>query len=293
MSEPHPRTSARRLIVCADDYAMTPGVSRAIRELIEKGRISATSAMTASPYWQQEAKALSGRASHANIGLHLTLTDQRPIRPMPRLAPTGVLPSMPALYRAAMMRALPLSEIADELASQVDAFMAHYGAPPAHIDGHHHVHQLPGIRDLVVALAARLAHEHHRPVWVRNCYESPARIWRRGIAPAKSLVIGSFGRALAHRAAAAGVPYNHGFSGAYDHAIPNQNWGTLFSRFIDEAGENALVMCHPGYSDAELARLDAMTSVRDGEYVFLMGADWLPLVTSRGLEIGPYRHRPA
>lgn len=280
----------KRLIVCADDYGLTAGVSRAIRELIEQKRISATSVMTTSPHWRNEAPSLRAVAAGADVGLHLTLTDQRPLRPMPKLAAGGRLPSMPALYRAAVLRSLPLDEIGEELQGQVEAFIAHYGAPPAHIDGHHHVHQLPGIRDLVIGLASRLTGRHGRRVWVRCCHESARRIWRRGVAPAKALVIGSFGVALARRAAAAGVPVNHGFSGAYDHGAASPPLAELFARFIDGTGENGLVMCHPGYSDAELAGLDPMTTVRDGEYAFLMGPDWLPLVQSRGLEIGPYRH---
>lgn len=276
--------------MCADDYGLTAGVSRAIRELIGQKRISATSAMTASPHWPREAPSLRAVAAGADVGLHLTLTDHRPLRPMPKLAASGRLPPMAVLYRAAVLRSLPLDEIGDELQGQMEAFVAHYGAPPAHIDGHHHVHQLPGIRDLVVGLAARLAQQHRRPVWVRCCHESAARVWQRGVAPVKALVIGSFGPALARRAAAAGVPVNHGFSGAYGHGVTSPAAGEMFARFIDGAGDNALVMCHPGYSDAELAGLDPMTSVRDGEYAFLMGPDWLPLVRSRGLEIGPYRH---
>ena len=125
---------------------------------------------------------------------------------------------------------------------------------------------------------------------MRCCHERPARIWRRGVAPGKALVIGAFGSALARRAAAAGIPVNNGFSGAYDHGATAPPIADLFAHFIDGAGDNALMMCHPGYSDDELAGLDPMTSARDGEYAFLMGPDWLPRVAARGLEIGPYRH---
>ena len=63
-----------RLIVNADDYAFTPGISRGIRELLSTRRISATSVMAASQYWPQEAAALKAVAGDADIGLHLTLT---------------------------------------------------------------------------------------------------------------------------------------------------------------------------------------------------------------------------
>ncbi len=39
----------RRIWLCADDYGISPGVNRAIRDLIERGRINATSVMVVGP----------------------------------------------------------------------------------------------------------------------------------------------------------------------------------------------------------------------------------------------------
>ena len=41
--------SERRIILCADDYGISPAVSAAIRDLIARGRINATSVMVAAP----------------------------------------------------------------------------------------------------------------------------------------------------------------------------------------------------------------------------------------------------
>ena len=48
----------KKIVVCADDYNIAPGVSKAIRELIAKGRLNATSVMTLFPSLDEEAKAL-------------------------------------------------------------------------------------------------------------------------------------------------------------------------------------------------------------------------------------------
>ena len=40
---------SRRIWLCADDYGISPGVNRAIRELIERNRLNATSVMTVGP----------------------------------------------------------------------------------------------------------------------------------------------------------------------------------------------------------------------------------------------------
>ena len=50
----------RRIWLCADDYGLSPGVNRGIRELIERGRLNATSVMVVGPaIGRDEARALS------------------------------------------------------------------------------------------------------------------------------------------------------------------------------------------------------------------------------------------
>jgi hypothetical protein len=279
----------KRLIVCADDYAFTPGVSRSIRELLAARAISATSVMAASPFWPAEAAALRAVAGDADIGLHVTLTDQVPLTPMPAYAPLGRLPPIPQVFKAGLLRRLPLAELEAEIERQLARFMEVWGAPPAHIDGHHHVQQLPGIREIVIRLAKRMGPGR---TWVRNGADPAARIMRRGVATGKSLLIATLGRGIRRLAAREGVPTNEGFSGAYDFASETRPMSVLFPAFILGAGENALLFCHPGYSDATLAGLDSMTAVRDGEHAFLMSAAWPDLVAAAGLEIGPFRRGP-
>ena len=48
----------KKLIVCADDYAISPKVSHAIRSLLSLRKVNATSSMTISEYWPEQAKHL-------------------------------------------------------------------------------------------------------------------------------------------------------------------------------------------------------------------------------------------
>ncbi len=273
-----------RLIVNADDYAFTPGISRGIRELLSARRISATSVMAASEFWPDEAAALKAVAGDADIGLHLTLTDHNPIGAMATFAPSGRFPALMPLLKGALLRNVPLAEIDAEIELQIARFKAYYGALPAHIDGHHHVHQLPGIRDLVIRHAARL-----RIPYVRSCADPMARVMQRGIATGKALTIGAFAAALERRARAAGVATNAGFSGVYDFGAPGRPIDHLFQGFLRGAGENALLMCHPGYVDAALAGLDPVTTPREAEQRFLASDAWPEMIARAGLELGPFR----
>src|SRR5260370_6471947 len=74
----------RRIWLCADDYGISPGVNRAIRDLIERGRLNATSLMVVGPaIGRDEVSALAAPAANSPrcaIGLHATLT--APFRPL-------------------------------------------------------------------------------------------------------------------------------------------------------------------------------------------------------------------
>ena len=275
-----------RIGVCADDYGLTPGVGRGIRELLAAGRISATSVMAGSEYWPEEAPAIRPFAASADIGLHITLTDQVPLGVLPIFAHDGQFPPLAKVLRAGLSRQLPLAEIEAEIERQLATFVKHFGAPPAHIDGHHHIHQLPGIREIVVRMAARL-----RPAgtYVRCCAEPASVILKRGVTPGKALLISILGKGLARQLRLAGLPSNSGFSGAYGYGTETRPLPEIFGRFLRGAGPGHLVMCHPGYSDAVLADKDTLTAAREAELAFLGGETWPRLLAEAGLVIGPLR----
>jgi len=285
-----PTEARKKLVVCADDYALTPGVSRAIRELIAAGRISATSVMTVARYWADEGPALAAIAGAADIGLHLTLTDQVPLGPMPELAPAGRLPPVGALVRASLLGRLPLSEIEAEIERQLAAFAAVWRRAPAHVDGHHHVHQLPGVRAALMKVLGRQIGP--RP-YLRSCHEPLTRIVTRGVARQKAVVISALGVGFRKSAAVHGFATNDGFSGIYDLSAAPHSLDTLFAKFVRDIGPRPLMMCHPGYSDTTLAALDTMTAERDTELAFLASDGWEEVLAVAQVAVAPFRELPA
>ncbi|MFN3744361.1 MAG: ChbG/HpnK family deacetylase [Hyphomicrobiaceae bacterium] len=281
-----PTQGRTKLVVCADDYALTPGVSRAIRELIAARRISATSAMTVCPYWPEEGAALAAVAGEADIGLHLTLTDHAPLGAMPELAPAGRLPPIATLVRGSLIGRLPVAEIEAEIERQLLAFVDVWKRPPSHVDGHHHVHQLPGVRGALLRVLARQGGP--RP-YLRSCHEPVSRVLARGVAWRKALVISALGTGFQHAAAAQGFETNDGFSGVYDLGAGGHHLGSLFARFIRQLGPRPLAMCHPGYSDTTLAALDPMTAQRDAELAFLAGEQWVRTLAAAHVTVAPFK----
>lgn len=263
-----PRAASRPIVVCADDFGIAPGVSGAILELIAAGCLSATSCMTALPDWRRSAASLRATVARhpADVGLHLTLTDHAPLTPGKTLARGGRLPALGQLLPRALARAVPEREIRDELRAQLDAFEDQWDAPPDYIDGHQHVHILPGVREAVIEEVLR-RYPRGR-VWVRDCVEMPHRSLQRRIALPKALLISTLGWGLHRALQREGIPANAGFSGLHDFSgrIP---FGTLMQAFLAHHGPAHLVHVHPGRVDAELQACDPLTTPREAELAYL------------------------
>lgn len=274
--------AAHSVILCADDYGLSPGVGTAIRALIERGRLTATSCMTVCPFWPEEAPKLKPLADMADVGLHLTLTDQAPLGPMPGLAPKGTLPPLGLLMRKAYAGMLDAREVGAEVDRQVAAFTAAFGAPPVYIDGHQHVHQLPVVRDAVLGALASLP-----GAYVRVCREPRRAIVKRGVAVPKTLLIAELGGDLSTRARAAGIPANTSFRGVYDFS-GRQPFGELMARFLDAPAGRTLVMVHPGIPDEALRKADPLVDQRAVEYEYLKSDAFTDLLAAKGVRLARF-----
>jgi predicted glycoside hydrolase/deacetylase ChbG (UPF0249 family) len=249
----------KRLILCADDYGLAPGVSRAIRELAAAGRLNATSVMTPGPDLAAEAGQLLAVApSGFQIGLHVTLTGG--LRPLtaPRLP--AFWPSIAPLMAAAFLRRLDAKVIAAEIETQFDAFHSVFGQPPAFADGHQHAHLLPGIRDIVLDATKR----HAPAAWLRQCRGPNGA--GEGL---KGRVIAALSGGLARGAVARGIATNPAFSGAYDFAQA-ERFPAIFRGFLPALPHGSLVMVHPGHVDEALKRADPVHEPREHELAYLM-----------------------
>lgn|SRR5512145_1032239 len=283
MTDPRASTA---IILCADDYAISPGVSAGIRELLAAKRLSATSCMAASPYWPDEGPRLRRFADDADVGIHISLTGLPPLGPMPRIAPDGTPPSFGWLTLAAYAGALDAGEIEAEIGRQLDAFMGVLGRPPAHVDGHLHVHQLPVVREAVLdAFRARLAGSG---AWLRVCDEPLAAIRQRAVAPIRASVISAMGRALRREATALDIPTNRRFTGVQNFD-PRSSYRALFRRFIADAPPGLLVMCHPGHSDPALARFDLVVEKRDEESRYFASDEFVSDLAEAGCAIARFK----
>ena len=63
---------------------------------------------------------------------------------------------------------------------------------------------------------------------------------------------------------------------------PRADYAKLFPGFLDGMPDGGVIMCHPGIVDAELARLDPLTDLREREYAFFLGDAFAQLLQRRG-----------
>ena len=270
--------SERRIWLCADDYGISAAVNTAIRDLVVRRRLNATSVMVIAPSFQRsEAVALdvlNSAAPRVAIGLHLTLT--APFRPLSKnfkpLREGAFLP-LAAMAGRALMRQIERDVLAAEVTSQLESFIESFGRTPDFVDGHHHIHLFPQISDALLAVVARAAPN----AWLRQC----GRVGplRQRLADRKGLMLDILSHRFRRRAASLGLRTNPAFAGTYEFDDA-ADFAALFPRFLERLPDGSVVMCHPGFVDAELQRLDPLTTLREREYAFFAG-DAFPTVLAR------------
>jgi len=276
------RTAPRRIWLCADDYGISPGVNAAIRELIARERINATSVIVAAPHFgSDEAAALdtlnSGKKRSA-LGLHVTLTG--PFKPISGdFAPLrdGRFLPLNDMLRSAVSRRLQSELLVIEIATQLRAFIDAFGRPPDFLDGHQHVHLFPQVRDAFLRVVAEGAPD----AWVRQC--GRARPVRR-LHDRKALTLDILSVAFRRKARQLGIAFNPAFAGTYSFNA-KAKFTKIFPRFLSGLPDSGLVMCHPGFVDAELKALDLLTTLREHEFAFFSSEAFPKALADHGVTL--------
>jgi chitin disaccharide deacetylase len=235
----------RKLVLCADDYALSPAVSNAIRELLEAGRLNATSVMMRSPEIDEEAKLLLALPQNFQIGLHLTLTRC-----------FSQLPTIEALMLKSFLRLHGEAVIKQEIEAQLELFRTHFGRDPDFIDGHQHCHLLPQISETLI----EVLHECQFKGWLRQTHGAGVGMKAKLI----SFLSRRFGRL------AQDFKTNASFSGSY-HFNANQDYRPLFQSFLHAE----LIMCHPGRIDETLKKRDTVLIEREIELAYFQSDVYL------------------
>jgi predicted glycoside hydrolase/deacetylase ChbG (UPF0249 family) len=261
-----------KLIVTADDFGIGLATSRGIVAAHRNGPVTATSLMTVTGDHARRSVPLLADCPDLDVGLHLTLTlcGERPL--MARQSSglvdrQGDLLTLPKLWLAAVTRKLDRLGVADEIAAQTELFHKLVGRPPAYVDGHHHAHQLPVVRE---ALLDVIGH-HLLPPVTRTTIEPPGvRLWVNA-ARAKRAVANAMGRSATKAFGQRWTWSNDYFVGMIGRR--DQRRPFPWARFLRHLPSTGVVewCVHPGEPDDTLVGRDGYVAARAAELAALTG----------------------
>ena len=251
----------KQLIVNADDFGLTNRVSEGIVDAHRHGIVSSTTLMANGEAFQADA-VLRRQAPDLGIGAHLNLSEGEPVSPALRIPSLvndcGRLYLTPGrLWKGIVSRKVRLAEVERELRAQI-AKIRRAGILPTHLDGHKHVHVLPGVSDIVIRLAQEFSISSLRcpleePPGLlnlvgggRGAYASMLKqhLVGRGVS--------AFARRFRQRLSEAGLNCPTHFYGlSYTGFLDTRRVHEVLSRLPEGTSE---LMCHPGYFNADLAK---------------------------------------
>lgn len=148
----------KKLIVNADDFGLHPSVNQAIIKGYTEGIITSTSIMPTGKFFH-EAVNLGLNTPNLGIGIHLTLVAEKPCLPIASIK--SLVDNEEKFYanyidfiKKYFMGKIVKDEVYKELEAQIK-IVRETGLSITHIDSHQHLHVLPGVIDIVIALAQK------------------------------------------------------------------------------------------------------------------------------------------
>lgn len=261
----------RRVAICVDDFGLDAAVNDGALRLLALGRVSALACLSTAPAWAEAARRLKAEAAgRADAGLHLNLSEAfAPAQWRRRLGP---------LIASAYTVGLPMRALRREIATQLDAFEQALDRAPDFVDGHQHVHQLPGVREVLVEELLR-RYPGHRP-WLRDT--APPRDCRATGFKHRLVAALGAGR-LSRLARDLGFAQNRGMLGVYDFGGSAQAYAERLEDWCEDLPDGGLLICHA----ATQARPDdPIGAARAREFEVLASNAFGQLLQTQRLSVG-------
>ena len=256
----------KRLIINADDFGFSSGVTRGIAEAHAAGSVTSTSIMANGIDWEHAVRI--ARANRAlGVGIHLNLVQGRPLLRVPSLTDpaTSELYALGALSRRAMLGRVDAGELEAETLAQIERVRG-AGITVTHLDSHRHAHAIPGIFPVVAHVAQeagirviRIPREPFRMNALNAAATARKLVLRMALAASRALPLAPPLKAPDHFR---GISLQGGI-----------HFASRLRRALDtlEPGSTEL-MVHPGHVDPSLAAQDPYTAPREIELAELLSA---------------------
>jgi hopanoid biosynthesis associated protein HpnK len=286
----------KNLIVNADDLGWTEGVNKGIAEAHRHGIVTSTS-MLANGKAFAKAVELVEKMPALGVGVHLNLSDGAPVAERKQVGSLvnskGIMQGGPeSLLLRMARRGLAVEQVEREWDAQIRK-VRDVGIQPTHLDGHKHVHMLPGLFEIALRLgkrhgigAVRIAHEAStlRAALSAGAEQHAGVVMRQGVQARGLKLLARDARELAERAGIATADYFCGI--AQTGELTREGIARLLENLPEGTTE---LMCHPGYADAELEEsATRLQHSRQTELEILTDKGIRKLVASQGIRLIDY-----
>jgi predicted glycoside hydrolase/deacetylase ChbG (UPF0249 family) len=286
----------KNLIVNADDLGWSEGVNRGIAEAHGNGIVTSASLLANGAAFVLAVE-LARTVPGLGVGVHLNLSDGKPAAE--RETVTSLLNdagefaggSEGLLLRMAR-RAVELSEVEREWDAQI-ARVRNAGIVPTHLDGHKHVHMLPGLLEIALRLAKRhgiaairVANEESslRTALAAGPDQRPGIVMRQGVQARGLKLLARDAREMAERAGIATADYFCGI--AQTGELTREGVERLLRSLPEGTTE---LMTHPGYLDEGLKKSTTrLRESREAEVRILTDMGIRNVVASEGIRLIDY-----
>lgn len=242
-----------KLIVNADDFGMTKGVTEGILDGMKNGVITDTSAMVNMPYFDEAVK-VAKENGLKEMGVHLTVSCGKPLTNSALIK--DIVDDKGFFYRRPQERVLNVEEVEIEYRAQINKFLES-GLKMNHIDCHHHCYSF---YEEVLKMAIKLAKEFNVPM---RCPEN----------------------GQLHFVKEAGVKAPDYFSlDFYDKTVSED----YFIKILEESlgkYEVIEIMCHPAIVDEDLMNITSYNSNRKNELQVLKSEKVKKFIKDNNIEL--------
>ena len=264
------------MILCADDYGQNHPVSDGILHLIQAKKVNSVSCLTTGSCWKERAPDLKPYLQNIETGLHLTLTDPKPVH----------LPghSLKSLAAKCYLKRFNKKDIVQEICVQLELFKKAMGRLPDYVDGHEFCHHLPIVREALMETAEEFQFKKNR-IYIRVFQPHGLPFLKNGIVWALNHLTSQPSKKLKKLLKQKGISFNTRLLGFHPYAVNPKKYFDYYFGTIPK--EQDIFFCHPGLPSEDSS--DSLRDYRPQVYDFMMSPQFDNLLNSYNITLNTFQ----
>ena len=264
------------MILCADDYGQNHAVSDGILHLIQAQKVNSVSCLVTSNCWKKRAPDLKPFLQNIEIGLHLTLTDPKPVH----------LPgqSLKSLAVNCYLKKLNKKDIVQEIETQMELFKEAMGRLPDYVDGHEFCHHFPIVREALMETAEKFQFQKNH-IYIRVFQPHGLPLLKNGIFWVFNHLASTPSKKLAKLLKRKNISFNSRLLGFHPYALNPKKYFDYY--FGTTPSKKDIFFCHPGLPSDDSS--DNLRDYRPKVYDFMMSSQFDNMLKSYNITLNTFK----